>query len=444
MNDMSKGKILPQILNFALFIFIGGLMQNLYLIIDSIILGQYVGKEALASIGIASTVSFVVIGSIIGITQGFSINMAKSFGAGNFVKFRKYAYNSIILCIIVGLSFSMILSLTNGYFLKLMNTPENLFDMTHNFLLVLYLGCIANLFYNLFAGILRSIGNSFAPLIFLGISVVSNASLVYIFVAILKYGIVGSAFATIISQTIAAITCYIFIIIKYPQLRIKKEEKIIEKKLLKNLLLQGIPMGMQFSFTGIGVIVVQSFLNGFSTEHIAGFSVAIRIQNIVLYIYVALGSALATYTSQNFGAKKFTRITKGVNYTALISVAISIFAAFLIITFGEQVANLFTEEKNPELIKATTTYFHTVVWGYPILALLILYRNVLQGYGFAITAMFAGIIELLMRVIVVFLFTGTYGYLAICLADLATWLVTGLSLIFTYYYLKNKKLAIIK
>lgn len=442
MNDMTKGKILPQILNFALFIFIGGLMQNLYLIIDSIILGQYVGKEALASIGIATTINFVVIGFLIGITQGFSINMAQSFGAGDFVKFRKYAYNSIILCIIIGLSFSIILSLTNGFVLKLMNTPENLFDMTHNFLFILYLGCIANLFYNLFAGILRSIGNSFAPLIFLGISVISNATLVYIFVAILKYGIVGSAFATIISQTIAAISCYAFIRIKYPKLRIKKEEKIIEKKLLKKLLLQGIPMGMQFSFTGIGVIVVQSFLNGFSTEHIAGFSVAIRIQNIVSYIYVALGSALATYTSQNFGAKKYKRITKGVNYTALIAILISILSAFLILTFGEQVANLFTEEKNPELIKATTTYFNTVFWGYPTLALLILYRNVLQGYGFAITAMFAGIIELFMRVVVVVLFTSSYGYLAICFADLSTWVVTGIALIITYYYLKNKKIPI--
>lgn len=443
MKDMTKGSILPQILNFSLFIFIGGLMQNLYLIIDSIILGKYIGEEALAAIGIATTINFVVIGFLLGLAQGFSISMAQAFGAGDFVKFRKYVYNSIILCIIIGISFSIILSLTNGYFLKLMNTPEHLFDMTHDFLIVLYIGCISNLFYNMFAGVLRSIGNSFAPLIFLAISVISNAILVYIFVAILGYGIVGSAFATIISQAVAALTCYLFIIIKYPKLRIQIDERKISGKYIKRLLKQGVPMGMQFSFTGVGVIVAQSFLNGFSTETIAGFSVALRIQNILVYIFVALGSAVATFTSQNYGAKKHDRIKKGVNLLAITSIIISLVCAVLVYFFASYFANFFTDTPNPELIAASDTYFKTVFWGYPILSLLILYRNAIQGYGFPTTAMFAGIVELFMRVIVVVLFTSQLGYLAICLADVATWVVTGLSLIIAYHILsKKRRLAI--
>lgn len=443
MKDMTKGSILPQILNFSLFIFIGGLMQNLYLIIDSIILGKYIGEEALAAIGIATTINFVVIGFLLGLAQGFSISMAQAFGAGDFVKFRKYVYNSIILCIIIGISFSIILSLTNGYFLKLMNTPEHLFDMTHDFLIVLYIGCISNLFYNMFAGVLRSIGNSFAPLIFLAISVISNAILVYIFVAILGYGIVGSAFATIISQAVAALTCYLFIIIKYPKLRIQIDERKISGKYIKRLLKQGVPMGMQFSFTGVGVIVAQSFLNGFSTETIAGFSVALRIQNILVYIFVALGSAVATFTSQNYGAKKHDRIKKGVNLLAITSIIISLVCAVLVYFFASYFANFFTDTPNPELIAASDTYFKTVFWGYPILSLLILYRNAIQGYGFPTTAMFAGIVELFMRVIVVVLFTSQLGYLAICLADVATWGVTGLALIIAYHILsKKRRLAI--
>ena len=185
MKDMTQGKILPQLLSFSIFIFIGGMMQNLYLIIDSIILGRYVGEEALASVGIATPINFVVIGFLLGITQGFSINMAKSFGENNLAKLRKNLYNGMILCIIIGISATIILSFTNGYILKAMNTPENLYDATHNFLFVLYLGCTSSLFYNLFAGTLRAIGNSFAPLIFLAISVISNVSLVYIFVALL-------------------------------------------------------------------------------------------------------------------------------------------------------------------------------------------------------------------------------------------------------------------
>lgn len=435
MKDMTKGKILPQIVNFAIFIFIGGMMQNLYLVADSIILGQYVGENALAAIGIANPINFVVIGFLIGITQGFSVNMAKSFGENNLEKFRKYFFNSIILCLIVGILIIITLAFTNGYLLKFMNTPQHLYELSHNFLLVLYLGSISNLLYNLFAGVLRSIGNSFAPLIFLTIAVICNVVLVYTFVAILGYGVVGSAFATIISQTVAAISCYIFIRNKYPQINIKKEDKKISKKHINSLLRQGVPMGLQFSFTGIGVIIVQAYLNTFGTNYIAGYSVAIRIQNILLYIFVALGTAISTFSSQNYGAKKLDRISKAMKISTTLAIILSIFSAILVMTFGETMAEWFTKESNPELINAATTYFKSVYWGYPILALLILYRNALQGYGFPISAMIAGIIELVMRTVVVILFTATYGYVAVCYSDSITWAVTGVALVLAYIYL---------
>lgn len=439
MKDMTKGSIVPQIINFSLFIFIGGMMQNLYLLIDSIILGQFVGEDALAAIGIATAINFVVIGLLLGITQGFSINMANSFGAGNLSKFRKLMYNSIMLCIFIGVIFSLLLTTTNKYILILMNTPEHLLQMTNNFLIVIYLGCIFNLFYNLFAGVLRSIGNSSAPLIFLSIAVVSNIVLVYLFVAIIGWGLVGSAFATIISQCISATTCYFFIKRKYPELRIQKEDKKINSDYMKTLLRQGVPMGLQFSFTGIGVLVLQTFLNGFTTNQIAGFSVAIRVQNILAYLFVALGSGIATFIGQNYGAKKFDRIKKAVNSTAIITIVISIIIAVFMYFLGEEIATLFTKENNPELISAVQTYFNSVVWAYPMLGLLILYRNALQGYGYPISAMFAGIVELIMRVLVVAIFTSSYGYLAICYADSSTWVVTGVLLIIGYYYLTRKK-----
>lgn len=440
MKDMTKGPILSQILSFAIFIFIGGMLQNLYLIADSIILGQYVGEHAIASVGIASPINFVVIGFLIGLTQGFSINMAKSFGEHNLVKFRQYLYNSIVLCIIIGLIFTVVLSLTNGYVLKMMNTPEHLFDMTHNFLFVLYLGCIANLFYNLFAGVLRSIGNSFAPLIFLAISVISNITIAYIFVAIFNLGIIGTGCATVISQIIAATSCYLYIKRKYPELTINKDENNVDKNYINKLIKQGIPMGMQFSFTGIGIIVVQTFLNDFSTNHIAGFSVASRIQQIIVYVFVALGSALSTFISQNYGALKFNRIDKAMKLSATLTIALSIFTIIFVYYLGEPIARLFTREENLDFINASQTYFNSVMWAYPILGLLIVYRNALQGYGFPIAAMFAGIVELVMRVLVVIIFTDTYGFLAICFSDSITWTVTGIVLIFAYYYLtKNRR-----
>lgn len=439
MNDMSKGKILPQILNFAFFVFIGGLMQNLYIVINSIILGQFVGNLALASIGIASSINFVVIGFCMGITQGFSINMAQSFGAGDFVRLRKLCYNAKLLTFYAGVVLTVALAIINTPLLKLMGTPSVLFDMTHSFLFVLYLGCIPLLYYNLYSGILRSVGNSVMPIVFLSLSVVMNTILTYIFVSAFNLGLVGTAISTIISQSISVFFSMLYVKKKYPILSINKEEKIKDKHLMKKLLNQGIPMGLQFSFTGIGFMVVQSFLNSFDTVYIAGYSIATRIQNILNNIYIAIGAAVATFTSQNFGARKFHRIKKGINSAAIVSICFSLVSAFIITHYGEAIAGLFSKDKTPELIGATTNYFNTVFWGYPILSLLILYRNALQGHGLAFIAMCAGFVELGLRVCVVVFYTEQHGYDAICHADLVAWVVTGLLIMAVYYFFQFKK-----
>ncbi|MDO4814502.1 MAG: MATE family efflux transporter [Gemella sp.] len=439
MNDMTKGAILPHILKFAFFVFIAGLLQNLYLLVDSIILGQYLGKEAIAAVGIAMTLNFVVIGFLQGLTQGFSINMAQAFGAKDMVRFRKYFYNSILLSVGLGLLITVVLTLTNGFVLKWMNTPDNLFDLANIFLIVLYSGTLPLLFYNLFSGVLRSIGNSFSPILFLALSVVINISVVYIFVALLSGGIWGASLGTVISQTIASIACFFYIKKKYPELTIREEEKVADKQLMKKLVTQAIPMGLQFSFTGIGVLVLQTFLNDFSTEHIAGFSIAVRIQNIIVFVFVALANAIATFISQNYGAKKHDRINQGVKLVVGISLVLSLVCIALIKVFGVSMVNIFTESPDPLIAEASTTYFNVVTWGYPILALLIVFRSALQGFGFPITAMFAGIIELIMRVVVVATLTSSLGFLAICLADLATWVVTGVALIVAYFYLTKTR-----
>lgn len=439
MNDMSKGKILPQILNFALFVFIGGLMQNLYLVINSIILGQFVGNLALASIGIASTINFVVIGFCMGITQGFSINMAQSFGAGDFVKLRKLCYNAKLLTFYTGVVLTVVLAIINTPLLKLMGTPSALFDMTHSFLFVLYLGCIPLLYYNLYSGILRSVGNSVMPIVFLSLSVIMNTILTYIFVSAFDLELVGTAISTIISQSTSVFFSMLYVKKKYPILSISKEDKIQDKHLMKRLLNQGIPMGLQFSFIGIGFMVVQSFLNGFDTIYIAGYSIATRIQNILNNLYIAIGAAVATFTSQNLGARKYNRIKKGVNSAAIVSICLSLVSAFIVTHYGEAIAGLFSKDKTPELIGATTNYFNTVFWGYPLLSLLILYRNALQGYGLAFIAMCAGFVELGLRICVVLFYTHQYGYDAICHADLVAWVPTGLIIMIMYYFFQFKK-----
>lgn len=433
MHDMTKGPILSKIIHFSIFIFIGGLLQNLYLIIDSIILGHYVGESGIAIVGVANPINFIVMGFLIGSAYGFGVIMARSFGAGDFKEFRKYFFNSIILSIIIGIVFTIVLSLVNSYLLKLISTPAELFDGAHKFLFILYIGCASSLIYNLFAATLRSIGNSFTPVLFLLLSVVINAILAYLFVAIFGWGVEGSAVATIIAQAASALCCYVYINRKYPQIRLTKQDAVLDISHMKNLILQGAPMGMQFSFTGIGLIVVQKFLNGFGTNYIAGYSVGVRIQNIVSYVYVALGTAISTFISQNIGAKRMYRIPKAVKYTTLITIGCAIFSTIVIRFFGPNFISLFTTAPNEELTHATVTYFNNVTLAYIPLGLLILYRNALQGYGFPITAMMAGIIELINRVVIVIFLTDSFGFLAICLADSVNWVITAVFLLTVYF-----------
>ena len=372
-------------------------------------------------------------GFLIGSAYGFGVIMARSFGAGDFKEFRKYFFNSIILSIIIGIVFTIVLSLVNSYLLELISTPAELFDGAHKFLFILYIGCASSLIYNLFAATLRSIGNSFTPVLFLLLSVVINAILAYVFVAVFGWGVEGSAVATIIAQAASALCCYIYINRKYPQIRLTKQDAVLDISHMKNLILQGAPMGMQFSFTGIGLIVVQKFLNGFGTNYIAGYSVGVRIQNIVSYVYVALGTAISTFISQNIGAKRMYRIPKAVKYTTLITIGCAIFSTIVIRFFGPNFISLFTTAPNEELTHATVTYFNNVTLAYIPLGLIILYRSALQGYGFPITAMMAGIIELINRVVIVIFLTDTFGFLAICLADSVNWVITAVFLLTVYF-----------
>ena len=434
MNDMTKGPILSKILYFSIFIFIGGLLQNLYLIIDSIILGHYIGESGIAVVGIANPINFIVMGFLIGAAYGFGVIMARSFGAGNFNQFRKYFFNSIVLSLILWVIFTVVLFFANEHLLSLINTPSELFAEAHKFLLILYLGCASTLIYNLFAATLRSIGNSLTPVLFLLLSVVINGIIVFIFVAILNLGVIGSAFGTIIAQTTSTLCCYFYIQYKYPNIRLTKNDTILDIKNMKELLVQGAPMGMQFSFTGIGLIIVQKYLNGFGTNYIAGYSVAIRIQNIVAYIFVALGTAISTFTSQNIGAKKMYRISKAIRYMTITSILAAIFSMLVIRLGGGYFISIFTAEPNAELTKAALMYFNNVTLAYIPLAILILFRNILQGYGFPITAMMAGIVELVNRVIIVILFTDSLGFLAICLADSVNWVITAIFLLGVYFF----------
>ncbi len=440
-NDMTQGSIFKAILSFTIFIFLGNLFQQLYNIIDSLIVGNVNGENALASISVTTPIVFMFIGLLVGISSGFGIKIAHVFGAKKYELLKKYYAMSIMISSILAVCMIVILLLANNLILSLINTPKNIYNSTYVYVSIIYIGILPTMFYNLCSSTLRAIGNSRTPLVFLMISSILNIVLDILFVYFLKLNIKGAAIATVISQVFSVIISFSYILKKYEFFRISKEDFKLNKKIILELLKQGVPMGLQFSITAFGTMFVQMELNKYGTEYIAGFGVAGKIQGIVLQLFIALGVAVANFVGQNFGAKDFERIRKGINYSVIISIAFSIFAIFLISFLGDFFVEVFVPTASNTMKKSSSIYFNCVMYFYPCLALLFIYRNGLQGFGRSGLSMLGGIFELFARVGVILLIASSYGYYGVCFSDSLAWVFALIPLVPFFYkvYIDEKK-----
>ena len=380
-NDMTRGSILKSILYFTTFIFLGNLFQQFYNIIDSLIVGNVNGEDALASISATGPICFMFIGLLIGVSSGFGIKMAHVFGAKKFDLLRKYHAMAIFLSFVLGSAITFLLLVFNNLILKFMNTPDNIYIPTYIYIMIIYVGIVPTMFYNLCSSTLRAVGNGKMPLVFLIISSVTNIILDIVFVYYFSFGVIGAAIATVISQVFSVFISFIYIFKKYSFLKVSKRDFKIDKKIIFELLKQGVPMGLQFSITAFGVMVVQVELNKYGAEYIAGFGVSSKIQGIVMQLFIGLGIAISNFIGQNYGAKKFDRIKRGISYSTVISIIFSIIAIFLIKTFGNVIVESFVPNASYIMKKSASIYFNCVMYFYPCLALLFVYRNALQGFG---------------------------------------------------------------
>ncbi len=432
-KELTKGRPIELILMFAVPLLIGNLFQQLYSLSDTIIVGQTLGVNALAAVGSTGSIQFLIIGFAQGLTAGLSIMSAQFFGAHDYKKVRESFATSIVISAVV----TVILTFLSVYFihdiLMLMNTPAEIEHNAQLFSTIIFSGIITQMAYNLLANVIRSLGDSRTPLYFLIIAAVVNIILELLFILVFHWGVAGAGFATVTAQLFSVVLCVIYIIKKIPLLQVHLDDfKHINGQMITSHLNVGLPMAFQSSIIAIGAIMIQSALNSLGTTAVAATTAASKIDQIATLPMNSFGVAMATYTAQNYGAREFSRILRGVKSAVLLSGGFSIVAALMMIVFGKNMVMLFIGKTDAGVLSLSQVYFNVNSSFYVLLAVLFIFRNTLQGLGKSFIPTAAGLVELGMRIGAALFLATRFGYAGACFASPLAWLGSCLVLISSY------------
>lgn len=439
-RDLTKGKVLPGIISFSIPILLGNVFQQLYNMADSIIVGRFVGKEAFAAVGSTGSLNFLIIGFVLGVSCGLCIPVSQRFGAGDIPGMRKKIVTAAYISIILALVLTIGTVLGVKPLLTLMQTPDNIFKDAYIYIGILFLGIPATFLYNLPANILRSLGDSKTPLYFLIISAVINVILDIVFVAGFSWGVAGTGIATVMAQFLSGILCIIYIHKKYDILRFEKEDFAIQWDSIHHSFAVGVPMGLQFSITAVGSVILQSAVNTLGSDVVASVNAGMKIQMIMVQPMEALGATMATFSGQNIGAGHIERIREGVKKGIMVT-AVCAAAAFLIVNpLAGPISLLFMkrEEMTPFIMGNIQKILFWNSCFYFFLGSLLILRNTLQGIGKSVIAMGAGLFEMIARSIIAFGFVLNFGFTAICFANPAAWMAATFILIPLYIHMMNR------
>ena len=436
-NDMTVGNPMKIILSFTLPIFIGNVFQQFYNMADAVIVGKFVGNKALAAVGSTGTIMFLIYGFVVGMTAGFTVLTAQKFGAGDMKGMRKTVAGAGILSFVVGALLTILFMAFMKPLLILMNTPSDIFADAYSYIMIVSGGILAQMLYNLLSSILRALGNSKLPLVFLIISALLNIVLDLVFIVGFGMGAKGAAVATVIAQGVSGILCLFYIIAKIPILHLKREDLDVGSTIYKNQLRIGVPMALQYSITAIGTMMVQSSLNILGSTLAAAYTAAGKIEQVVTQAYVAMGTTMATYAAQNMGAGSVKRIREGFKACTVIGVVYSFVAAGFIMTVGKYMTYLFVSEDVDIIMNSVDIYLKCIGIFFIPLAVVNIYRNGIQGLGYGLLPMMAGVAELIGRGVVAVIAGAKRSYPGVCLAGPAAWVLAGGLLIVMYYFIMN-------
>lgn len=444
--DMTKGKPSSLILKFIWPVIVGNIFQQLYNMVDTIIVGRCVGFEALAAVGATGTISFLILGFAMGLTTGFTVITSQKYGAGDSEAVKTSAANAMVLSVGVVAVLTFVSVAGMPTLLRWMHTPDDIFQMSLDYITIICYGLGFTVLYNILASLLRAVGNSKTPLYFLILSAALNIILDLVLIRNFGMGVKGAALATIVSQAISGILCFAYIIFRVPTLMPRLNAIKLDTYMMSNQLKIGLPMALQYSITAVGTIIVQSALNMLGSVAVASYTAANKVSTLVTLPYSAFGVTMATYSAQNRGINDIDRIKKGNAVANHMSFIYSLVIFALAMPLLPLMLKLFVDSSSGVDFDTVLSYAKTymIISGinFTPLGVIFILRNTLQGCGFSVVAMFGGVVELVSRVLIAFIASRYMSFAGVCAADGLTWLVTGIYFFIVYMHkLKVMKVA---
>ena len=438
---MTTGTPLARILAFCAPLLVGNLFQQFYNLADSIIVGRLLGVNAFAAVGSTGALNFLVLGFALGICSGFAIPIAQSFGAGDAEAVRSRTGQLVWLGLIFSLGLTVLTFFTTDDILRLINTPAEIYNDAYTYIFIVFMGSGATILYNLSSSILRALGDSRTPLLFLIAAVIVNVVLDILFMASFGMGVEGAALATVISQAASGLACLLYIHARVPALHLSGSHLRPSLRRMGYIASIGVPMGLQFSITAVGSIILQGAVNSLGAGAVAAVSAGSRVHNIMAAPMETAGITMATYCGQNLGAGRPDRIRKGVMAITWVTIGYSLLAFGVNYFAGTSIACLFMDASETPLLAQVHHQLTHHGPAHPPLVLIFIFRNSLQGMGYSSSAMFAGLAELIARSIVAFGFVGRFAFGAVCFANPLAWLFADLILL-PLYAVKLRRLDV--
>ncbi|MCI8428464.1 MAG: MATE family efflux transporter [Lachnospira sp.] len=433
MKDLTNGKPLKLIITFAIPLFIGQLFQLFYSLVDTRIVGQILGETSLAAVGSTTSLSDMLIGLLNGLTNGFAIIISTFYGAKDYINMKKSIAATLLLSIGFTIIISILCLLLNNQILSILNVSDTILSQAKSYICVILAGLIASTIYNAYAAILRAIGDSFTPLIFLVISTITNIALDYIFILWFDMNVAGAAFATVVSQGISAVLCFFYVKKRYPQLSLEKKDYIPVKNIYNKLIKTGLSMGFMVSFVNIGTVALQTSINTFGTNIIVAHTAARKATTMFMLPFSVFGTTLATYCGQNLGAKEYNRIKQGIKQTVLLTFIWCIFVVITAYTIAPTIIHIITASDIKEVMDTASLYLRVNTSLYFVPAVICLFRNSMQGFGDSKTPVFSSSLELIGKVLIAFFLAPRIGYWGIIIAEPIVWIIMVIPLIINMY-----------
>lgn len=437
-KDLTHGSPAKLILGFALPLLAGMLFQQLYNLVDTMIVGRFLGVTALAGVGATGSINFLVLGFCMGVCAGFSIPVAQRFGAREESRMREFVANGVLLSAVFA---AVITALTVCFcrdILTMMNTPQDCFEEAYRYIVVIFAGIPFMILYNLLSGYLRSLGDSRTPLFFLILSSLLNVVLDLVLILAFGLGVMGASLATVISQAISGLLCLLWIVVKVPVLHIAESEWRVRKDRMLELCACGVPMGLQYSITAIGSVILQVAVNSLGSLAVAAMTAAMKVLGFLACPFDALGSTMATYGAQNVGASRYERLNRGLWSASVMGFVYSALAFAVAWFFGRSLTQLFVTDGGAELIELAQMYMVIQVAFYPLLTLVNVVRFAIQGMGFSMFAVIAGVLEMIARSVAALALVPPLGFLGVCLGSPLAWILADAFLIPAYFRCKKR------